>query len=53
MFVCVFVRIVIPCVLGRRRDEQRARTRNVEICEFSQKRIKAFLFIVPIYLAID
>jgi hypothetical protein len=51
--VFVFVGIVIPRVLGRRGDEQRARTRNVEICQFSQKRIKALLFVVPIDLAID
>jgi len=48
----VFARIIIPRVLGRRGNEQRARTRNVEICEFSQKRIKALLFIVPIDLAV-
>ena len=48
--VFVFVSIIIPCMSWGRRNEQRARTRNVEICKFSQERIKALLFVVPVDL---
>jgi hypothetical protein len=53
MVVFVFVRIIVPRALGGRGDKQRAWTRNVEICEFSQKCIKALLFTVPVDLAVD
>jgi hypothetical protein len=43
----VFLSVIIP---WGRRNVQRARARNVEICQFSQERIKALLFVVPVDL---
>jgi hypothetical protein len=51
--VAVFVRTVICAVSGWRRSGQWTGTRNVEVCQFSQKPIEAILLIIPIDLVIS